>query len=300
MAVRYPIRAVAKATGLSLDTLRAWERRYKVVVPERSDRGRQYGVEDVDRLRLLARLVEKGHAIGTVAALPNQELENLLAPQSSEESQDPPPSRDLILPVLAAIERFDPASAADELGRLGASLSPRDLVYQVAIPLMREVGIRWHQGTLAIAQEHLISQMLGNLLGTVARLIRPSSPSARMIFATPAGELHEFGILASAMLTSMAGIEPIYLGPDLPSHEIAEAASRSGARVILLGITVIQESTAGEVRALAAAMPEPAELWLGGARAGELDLSNLGRKTVLLEDLPALESECRRWRYGSW
>lgn len=296
MAIRYPIRAVAKLTGLSLDTLRAWERRYQAVVPERSERGRQYGAEDIDRLLLLGKLVEKGHAIGGIAALTNDDLKKLLAPQTSSAIQEILASQDFILPVLAAIEHFDTARATDELGRLAASLSPRDLVYQVAVPLMREVGIRWHNGTLAIAQEHLISQMLRSLLGNMVRLFRPSNVSKRMVFATPAGEPHEFGILASAMLASMAGIEPIYLGADLPALEIAEAARRSGAQVILLGITVINESTGSEVRKLAAAMPEAGELWLGGAQNSELDFTHVGKKILLLKDLPALEVECQRFK----
>jgi DNA-binding transcriptional MerR regulator len=68
MQTSYPIRAVAKITGLSLDTLRAWERRYKAVVPGRSDRGRQYGAAHIERLLLLNQLVQKGHAIGGIAA----------------------------------------------------------------------------------------------------------------------------------------------------------------------------------------------------------------------------------------
>ena len=64
---RYPIRAVARLTGLPLDTLRAWERRYEAVVPERGPRGRQYTEAQVERLRLLKEAVDQGHAIGTVA-----------------------------------------------------------------------------------------------------------------------------------------------------------------------------------------------------------------------------------------
>src|SRR5579884_189224 len=91
MESRYPIRAVAKITGLSLDTLRAWERRYRAVVPERSNRGRQYGPEQVERLLLLGELVRKGHAIGAVASLPVQDLQNLLARQSCQPAPEPEP-----------------------------------------------------------------------------------------------------------------------------------------------------------------------------------------------------------------
>lgn len=296
MQTRYPIRAVAKITGLTLDTLRAWERRYQAVVPERSDRGRQYGTAQIERLLLLGQLVQKGHAIGGIAALSDQELRDLLTRLPGQLTAESAPPKDILAPVLSAIESFDSAGAGDELSRLAAVLAPRDLVYQVAVPLMREVGIRSHNGTLAIAQEHLASQMLRNLLGSMMRLFRPPNPAMKMVLATPAGESHEFGILAAAMLASMAGIEPVYLGPDLPALEIASAAQRVSAQVILLGITVITETTTEEVRTVAAAMPEAAELWVGGASSADLDLSNLGRKTVLVKDLPALENECRRWK----
>jgi methanogenic corrinoid protein MtbC1 len=202
----------------------------------------------------------------------------------------------MLAPVLAAIENFDTVRASDELSRLAAVLSPRDLVYQVAVPLMREVGIRWHNGTLAIAQEHLVSQMLRTLLGNMMRLCRPSNAAMKMVLATPAGESHEFGMLAAAMLASLAGVEPVYLGPNLPAREIADAARRTSAKVVALSITFLLDTTQAELRALAAAMPEGAELWVGGAGSASLDLSNLGRKTVWIKDLPALENECHRWR----
>jgi methanogenic corrinoid protein MtbC1 len=136
--------------------------------------------------------------------------------------------------------------------------------------------------------------MLRNLLGSMIRLFRPSNPAMKMVLATPAGESHEFGILASAMLASMAGIEPVYLGPDLPALEIANVAQRVSGQVILLGVTVITENTAEEVRTVASVMPEAGELWVGGASSTDLDLTRLGRKTVWIKDLPALENECRR------
>jgi methanogenic corrinoid protein MtbC1 len=296
MQPSYPIRAVARITGLSLDTLRAWERRYKAVVPERSGRGRQYGAAHIERLLLLNQLVQNGHAIGGIASLTDRDLRNLLNQAPGLANRIPEPTGDLLAPVLSAIERFDSAGAAEELSRLAAVLSPRDLVYQVAVPLMREVGDRWHNGTFAVAQEHMVSQLLRNLLGSMLHLFRSSNPAMKMVLATPAGESHEFGILAAAMLTSIAGIGAICLGTDLPAAEIGEAARRVSATVVLLGITVVTRSTEKEVRAIAASMPQTTELWIGGAGSVDLDVSKLGRRTVLLKDLPALEDECRRWK----
>ncbi len=248
MPSRYPIRAVAKITGLSLDTLRAWERRYQAVVPERTDRGRQYGAPQIERLLLLGQLVQKGHAIGQIASLSDQELQNLLAQQPGHPGPELGSQKDYLAPVIAAIEAFDAARAGDELSRLAAFLlHPATCFTRSPSPLMREVGVRWHDGTLAISQEHLVLQMLRNFLGSMMRLFRTSSAAVKMVFATPAGELHEFGILAGAMLASISGVEPVYLGANLPSREIANAADRTGARVIVLGITVPAETTSQEV-----------------------------------------------------
>src|SRR6187200_3531359 len=75
----YPIRAVSKMTGIGIDTLRAWERRYGAVTPTRDDRGRMYTEADVERLRLLNGAVERGHSIGRLAGLSNDQLTELCA-----------------------------------------------------------------------------------------------------------------------------------------------------------------------------------------------------------------------------
>jgi DNA-binding transcriptional MerR regulator len=75
----YPIRVVARLTGVPVDTLRAWERRYRAVAPGRDERGRLYDDADLRKLKLLRRLVERGHAIGRIASLGEPELERLLA-----------------------------------------------------------------------------------------------------------------------------------------------------------------------------------------------------------------------------
>ena len=293
----YPIRAVAKITGLSLDTLRAWERRYKAVVPERSHRGRLYGTAHIERLLLLGELVQKGHAIGGIAPLSDRELQGLLAesPQSAKATESFS-QHDILAPILAALERFDSAAAHAEVGRLAAMLPPRDLVYQVMVPLMREVGVRWHDGTLAIAQEHVASQIVRDVLGGLIRLFRPFRPATKMVFATPAGETHEFGIQAAAMLASMTGIEPVYLGANLPAKEIATTAKKTGSRVIVLGITFPSVETQAEVRAIAASMPKATALWVGGAGTEGLDLTGLGQRAIRLKNLPAFEAECKRHR----
>jgi methanogenic corrinoid protein MtbC1 len=283
-------------TGLSIDTLRAWERRYQAVTPIRGERGRIYGDRDIRRLVLLRDAVTRGHAIGQVAGLGDDELEKLLlgpVPVSSIAAQGRKehPVSDALLPVVSAIESFDYATANFHLGRLAALLPVDRLMGEVVLPLMRLVGDRWHDSTLTIAQEHMTSSILRNLLGGLVRLTNSSTPSRRILFATPSGELHEFGILAAAMLAVAGGFEALYLGTSLPALEIVAAAERTSPCAVVVGIKRSDPTrgTIEELHMLDAKLPKTAELWLGGSNVKSTLSSIGGVRTFALEDFSELE-----------
>ena len=297
----YPIRAAANLTGLSIDTLRAWERRYQAVTPTRGDRGRTYGDGHIRRLILLRDVVARGHAIGQVAGLRDGELEKLLlgpAPFAGKPERDTTehPVSDALVPVVSAIESFDYASANFQLGRLAVLLPVDKLVSEVVFPLMKLVGDRWLNGTLTIAQEHMTSSILRNLLGGLVRLSTSSTSSQRILFATPSGELHEFGILAAAMLAVAGGFEALYLGSSLPAAEIVAAAKQTLPRAVVVGIKASKPTTATieELRLLATKLPKGAELWLGGTNVKKTLSSVGGARTFALEDFSELEGHLTR------
>jgi MerR family transcriptional regulator, light-induced transcriptional regulator len=121
MPTSYPISAVAKLTGIPLDTLRAWERRYRTVIPKRAARGRVYSEEQIQKLLLLRRAVEQGHSIGQVAALGDRQLRGLLEKSSSiasgESAANTTDVNAMLAPVLRALERFDYAGTDREINR---------------------------------------------------------------------------------------------------------------------------------------------------------------------------------------
>jgi DNA-binding transcriptional MerR regulator/methylmalonyl-CoA mutase cobalamin-binding subunit len=301
MSVRYPIRAVSRLTGLSLDTLRAWERRYKVVIPERTDRGRLYSDAEIQRLMLLRDAVGRGHAIGQVAALSDAELREL-GKRSAEVELAHPPLEDAppaaLGPLLRAIEAFDSASANEEMGRLAALMPATELVTKVALPLMRIVGERWHNGTLTIAHEHLASAILRNLFGSLLRLYKPVAPVVKLVLATPSGEHHEFGILAAAMLAAPLGLEPVYLGANLPAEEILAAAQKSGAHLIVIGLMDQAPDALAlhELRRLVSLMPSSIELWIGG-RAMSDQPEEVRNRITVIDDFQMLEERLTRLRH---
>jgi DNA-binding transcriptional MerR regulator/methylmalonyl-CoA mutase cobalamin-binding subunit len=284
-ARRYPIRAVARLTGLSVDTLRAWERRYGAVVPTRGDRGRMYGDADVDRLKQLAALVERGHAIGTVAHLSTDELTRLIDGAESHAARpDQAPAADLTA-LLRALGRYDLPGIEAALARHAAVLPTRELVFAVILPLLRELGDRWEAGTLSPAQEHLVSALVRSALGSLLRTIGTSPGSARVVFATPAGERHELCLLCAAVLAATAGFGVLYLGPDLPAGDIAHAVSASDASSVVLAATTAGAVTRAEAKQLARQLAG-VDVWIGGPQAGALaDDIGFGEQVATLDEL---------------
>src|SRR5262245_35367379 len=137
----YPIRAVARLTGLSIDAIRVWERRYQAVTPGRGDRGRVYSDADVARLKRLATLVEYGHAIGTVPRSADAELGRVVASSAARHPRGAAAEAAGDLPLAAitrALARYDLNEIEQSLNRYAILLPTRELIFRVILPLLRE------------------------------------------------------------------------------------------------------------------------------------------------------------------
>lgn len=296
MATSYPISAAAKLTGIPLDTLRAWERRYRTIVPKRAACGRVYSEKQIQKLLLLRRAVEQGHSIGQVAALGDRQLRQMLEKTSAiatgESASNTTDANAMLAPTLRALERFDFAGTDREINRLAAAMgSPRNFVHQAALPLMRKVGERWHEGKCSIAQEHMLTNLLTGVLASLVRTYSPSNPPARVLLATPKSERHAFPTLAAAMLIAAGGLGAIYLGTDLPAADIVLAARKSEADVVLLSLSVPNSEVLDDLRYIARKVPRATALWLGGAPELHLDQATEGSRWLVLKDFAALEHQ---------
>ena len=292
---RYPIRAVSKLTGISIDTLRAWERRYNAVVPTRDDRGRMYTDADVARLQLLTQAVSAGHSVGRIATLSDQQLRHLAAVTTRAVTE-----ADVRLPdtsaLKAALVTLDSAEIDRETSRLAAMLSPIELVRDALLPLLRDVGDHWNAGRGGIAREHLMSANLQHLFGSFLRFYGRRTGAVRLVFATPAGDHHEIGILAAAMLAAGRGLAVLYVGPNLPAGEIVDAAKAAGADVLVLGLTFTENAVRRQrdLRAILRTLPSTVELWIGG-RDADGCAHLVGARGVVLPDFDTYVTHLARF-----
>ncbi|MFN8642397.1 MAG: MerR family transcriptional regulator [Candidatus Binatia bacterium] len=299
-----PLRTVSRLTGLSADVIRAWERRYGVVAPLRGPRGaRLYSAADVAQLRLLRRAVQSGRAIGDVARLGRNALETLVGGPAGEPtlaaraSASEPARDDRLGQAVAALERFDRSGLDRCLSDALVALGARAFIEHLAAPLLVEVGERWRDGRLSVADEHLVSAMMRNLLASMLRT-RGGGGHPTVLLATPSGERHEFGLLMAGLLIAESGCELCYLGCELPAAEVGAAARRAGAAVVGLGVSCAErlDEIVAEVRRVERDLPTTTELWIGGREAGDV-AAQLGPTRAVIVDRPAgLEQELTRLR----
>jgi DNA-binding transcriptional MerR regulator len=262
---RYPIRVVSRMTGIAVDTLRAWERRYQAVVPDRGERGRTYTDRHVDRLKQLSVLVAEGHAIGSIAGLSDAELRRLR--RGSDAAARPVEPVVDLEPLFRAMRRYDLEAIDTLFYRHSLLLPPTQLIFNVVIPALRETGAQWEAGTISPAHEHLVSGIIRGILGGILRAM-PRPGASRVVFATPSGERHELGLLCGAILAASAGYSVLFLGPDLPAADIAHAVRKSEAKALVLSGTAPGIDYAA-LRSFTK-LPASVDIWVGGARADDL------------------------------
>lgn len=272
---RHPVRVVAQRTGLTSHVLRAWERRYGVVAPTRSEGGqRLYSEADIERLTLLRRLTALGGAISQLAPLPAEDLARLveehgatpLAVGAGPDDRDVSGWREA---ALSAIGALDGAALRRELERSVVALGIPRALDGVMAPMLVEIGQRWQDGALGIAHEHLATAVIRQVLGWVRETAETTSRAPSLVVATPPGQVHEGGALLVAAAAAALGWRVTYLGADLPVNEIAGAAHRAGARAVALSLIhpADDPSVATQLAALRRALPPELPLLVGGAAA---------------------------------
>lgn len=271
----YRIASVSRLTGVPADTIRKWELRYAVVVPRRDARGiRRYSELDLKRLSDLRAAVDLGYPIGEAATLEPPTLAALVASKMPHlkstvprEKRNKPDS--FTRAILCGLERYDGEQMDRLLTAASHLLSPSEFVFEVMSPLFKRVGDSWRKGAVQIGQEHLFSTVARSVLSSLIRRYATPSDQPLMLFTTPAGEPHEFGILLAAMLAASEGKRVRYLGPDMPAADIARTAEEMGARTVVIG-TAQSRSRAllgRTIEGIAAVLPTYTQLWLGGKAA---------------------------------
>lgn len=293
-----PVRLVSERTGLSPDVLRAWERRYGVVMPGRSPGGQRWYTEaDVARLRLLARAVEAGRSISTVAALSAEALADVVRSEEASilarGTMHALAAQPYLAEAMGAVESLDGTSLEATLHQATLRLNTDELLDGVISPLIRTVGDRWHTGQMSPAHEHLTTAVIRRLLGWLTEQYTAAAGAPVVLVTTPAGQVHELGASLAAATAAASGWRVVYLGPSLPAPDIAIACRTCGARAVALSIVFPEDDPLmdGELRRLRTALPGDVRIIAGGGGVAAYRPSLDAIGAAVVTDLPSL----RHW-----
>ncbi len=278
------IRVVARRTGLGMDTLRAWERRFGWPSPERrpGSNRRLYSARDVERLVAVARALQSGYRVGDVIDKDLPELAALAKPPDILHL--PEGSRGLgdVSHWIELLQREDVTGLEAELRQAGAALGAKRFVTELAHPFAVEVGIAWQKGRLAVRHEHLATECLTTQIRHLLAAYQDLEARPVVLLATLPGELHTLALQMVALYLAVSSAKPRLLGASTPPEQIAGAARGLHADVVGVTVTTSADlrSTRANLRTLRAALPERVAIWVGGNGAEALGLDGRGLRIV--------------------
>jgi DNA-binding transcriptional MerR regulator len=267
----FSIAAVERETRLSKDVLRVWERRYGFPQPVRDANGeRCYPGEQVERLRLMKRLMDHGHRPGALAAMEHGELAALAAPQRTADDEG---QTGAIARLLDTIRARDPAVFRHALRQSLARQGLERFVEQTLAPLTTAVGACWEDGGFDVFDEHFYTESAQQQLRQAIADLPGARQGPRILMTTVPGETHGLGLLMAQALFSLEGADCISLGLETPLLDIARAAGAYGVGIVALSFSAAypRRQVAPVLAQLRQALQPEVELWAGGAGVARLD-----------------------------
>jgi DNA-binding transcriptional MerR regulator len=279
--VRLRIGALSKRVGVSPELLRAWERRYRLLQPRRSEGGfRLYSAADEERVRAMLRHVEAGVPAAEAARLALAETPGI------RNGVLPPRLAALAAALREALDDFDEPTANFALDRLLASFTIETVLRDVVLRYLHELGVRWERGDASVAQEHFASNLLrGRLLGLARGWGRRSGPTT--VLACAPRELHDLPLIVFGLVLAGRGSGVTFLGADTPVATVADVARDLETRLVVISASMPERLTSvrRELRELARSVP----VALAGAGASEALAHSIGARLLDSDPVSAAE-----------
>ncbi len=252
----YNTRAVVQRTGVPADTFRAWERRYGIPNPTRTEGNhRLYSERDIALIRWLREQTSEGMTISQAIQLHRQEQGDL-APRTGpghlgHESPgdgarragngDIPasPLARFVPEITDALVAFDAVTAEPFVEEALAIGGVESVCLQVLQPVLTEIGERWARGEVGVSAEHYSSHYVLRKIGTLFNLSRPEVGRGPIVAACVEGESHEVGLLLICLFLSRRGYGIVYLGANMPLDDLAQTVRNVEPPMILLSASTL-------------------------------------------------------------
>ncbi|MGB9991392.1 MerR family transcriptional regulator [Massilia sp. SM-13] len=303
MPVPATISDVERDTGVAKETLRVWERRYDFPQPQRDSFGeRVYPSEQVQKLRMIKRLIDLGYRPGKVISYDMEALQALAEKAADQRQPRRTPHPDLQI-YLDLCKSLDADALRRRLSQALMVMGVRNFVLDLMAPLTTMVGDAWACGQFAVFEEHMVTESLQAVMHSAVFALPQAShisaaPRPRILLTTLPQERHGLGLLMAEALFSAEGAQCISLGVQTPLPDIVEAARSQQVDVVALSFSSAMNSrqVTESLKQLRARLPEHVELWIGGGNAALRRRPPGYLRIIELADISARLEEWRRLR----
>ena len=230
----YSIKQVSELLDIPAVTIRAWENRYNVVAPTRTEGGhRLYSEKDVETLMWIKTQVhEKNMKISDAVRLLQEAVPAPGAPPPESNKYE-----ELTEQLYLALINLD-THEANRIADLTFSLYDYEEVFHnILVKVLYKVGDEWENGVISVAQEHFSSQFIINRCTQFLRIL-PVNPALPKVMAfCPEGEHHQIGLMIFSLFLKKKGNEVIYLGPNTPLEGLADLIKMKNISVVAISMT---------------------------------------------------------------
>lgn len=245
----YPIKVVSNLTDLSIHVIRAWEKRYNVVIPKRTETNRRlYSQSDIEKLSLLSDATAQGYPIGSISNYTTEKLKSILIAEKVKETNTTNNKDDSVHKLdienniylkncIEAVKDLNEYELEKELYKALVAYPQFKFIDSIVSPLLGIIGDMWKAGKIRILHEHISTAVIRKILASLIDNNSNTYNAPKILIATPKGQLHELGALIIGVIASSDGWNVTYMGSNLPGEEIAAAIQRFNPKIVALSIS---------------------------------------------------------------
>ncbi len=291
------ITSVERDTGISKDTLRMWERRYSFPRPNRDAIGeRLYTIEQVEKLRVIKRLIDTGQRPGKIIGLDIAALRELATQCSATSMSEPMHNESLTFEFMAMIKNHQIEAFRRGLAEQIAKHGIAKTVKEIIAPLTYNIGEAWRAGNLEVFEEHLYTESIHVVLRSAINSVPKQTKHPKVLLTTFPQEPHGLGLLMAEAIFALEGCSTLSLGTQTPMWDIVQAATRQKVDIVALSFSVAmnRQQVQDGLRELRHQLSPNIEIWAGGSSAA-LN-RNVADGVICTQSLDGIVTEVNRWR----
>jgi MerR family transcriptional regulator, light-induced transcriptional regulator len=232
---QYSIKELEELSGIKAHTIRIWEKRYRIVSPQRTPTNiRLYSDDDLKKIIAVSLLNNQGLKISRIATLSPSELASRLTELSQSQSAPEVHIDRLVLAMIDLDEEGFENILNELIERFGFESAILDMVY----PFLDKIGVLWLTGHITPIQEHFITNLLRQkVLVAIDKLALAGKLAPKIILFLPDGELHEMGLLFSYFMVKKAGFRAYYMGQSVPYEDVLWFCKSQAPAALITSIT---------------------------------------------------------------